>query len=506
MIYHRKRPILYVDDTVEQRYAMRRILEAEGFVVMEAGTGAEAMAMVNESPALAVVDVRLPDISGYDLTRELKRRHVGMPVLQVSASFSNPELRAAGFSGGADAYIAQPVHPSELVSLIKRMLRISEAEESLRFLATVGPHVSASLSLVEATENIRGAMVPQFADRCFVYLGEFPGHDSTFWPDDSTCTRELRGALERIAQEVTPFLELEGPRARRLLLAPLSAQKKGFGAIAFELDAEREYTGTDLVLAVDLANRVGLAMQNCMLYESEQATRAALIQSEKLATAGRMSAAIAHEINNPLEALTNLIYLLEQSPEASPSLKELASSALAEVTRLAHITRQTLGFYRELRAPSTMDLSQSVRDTLELYTTRLNTRQVDLTLELEDGVTIRGIKGEIRQVISNLLVNALEAMEQKGKMMICTRADGTTATLSIADTGPGVPEGLRARIFEPFFTTKQGTGTGLGLWITQTIIEKHGGQIALESRTPGEGHGTTFTLTFPLVKEGLSQS
>src|ERR1700744_1415254 len=107
-----------------------------------------------------------------------------------------------------------------------------------------------------------------------------------------------------------------------------------------------------------------------MLLATEQAARAALIQSEKLATAGRMAAAIAHEVNNPLEALTNLIYLVEASPEATPMIRETASMALGEISRLAHITRQTLGFYRELKAPAILDLSESVMDTLELYRNR----------------------------------------------------------------------------------------------------------------------------------------
>src|ERR1700761_6104899 len=128
MIDYQKRRILYVDDTVEQRYAMRRILETAGFRVVEAGTGKEALAQLSSSLALAVIDVRLPDVGGYDLSRQIKASHPHLPILQVSASFSDPELRASGLSGGADAYIAQPVHPAELTSLVRRMLRTSEAE------------------------------------------------------------------------------------------------------------------------------------------------------------------------------------------------------------------------------------------------------------------------------------------------------------------------------------------------------------------------------------------
>jgi two-component system NtrC family sensor kinase len=493
LIHHKKRPILYVDDTVEQRYAMRRILETEGFAVLEAGTGKEAFALMQQAPALAVVDVRLPDISGYDLSRRLKEMEPYLPILQVSASFSDPDKRAAGFSGGADAYIAQPVHPSELVSLIRRMLRTSEAEESLRFLATIGPRLSSTLSLSEAAENIRTSMSPHFANRCFFYLQAFSGQPASFWPDDETLSPALRTELERESQSKSVTMATS-----RLLIAPLSATQAGFGAIAFQLDKDREYTATDVILAADLANRAGLSLQNCLLFASEQATRSALVQAEKLATAGRMSAAIAHEINNPLEALTNLIYILEQSPEASDNMREIASAALAEVTRLAHITRQTLGFYRELRAPSNLDLSDSVLDTLDIYRKRIESKKIDIVLELTDQVCIRGIKGEIRQVVSNLLVNAMEAMEAHGKLIFKTETQGSKAILSIEDSGPGIPQELQTSIFEPFFTTKQGTGTGLGLWITQTIVEKHEGEIVLTTHT-GANHGTCFKLVFPRI-------
>ena len=138
MIHHRKKSILYVDDTVEQRYAMRRILETEGYSVLEAGSGREALEMVAKSPALAVVDVRLPDIDGYDLTRKIKERAPFLPILQVSASFSDPHLRASGLSGGANAYIAQPVHPSELIALVRRMLQTVKLKNRCVFSLELG--------------------------------------------------------------------------------------------------------------------------------------------------------------------------------------------------------------------------------------------------------------------------------------------------------------------------------------------------------------------------------
>jgi two-component system, NtrC family, sensor kinase len=496
LIHHTQKPILYVDDSVEQRYAMRRILETEGYQVLEAGSGREAMEFLSRDPSLAVVDVRLPDINGYELTRQIKQNLPFLPILQVSASFSDPRLRASGLSGGAEAYIAQPVHPPELIAVVRRLLQTTEAEESLRFLAGFGPKLSVSLSLPEACRSISDAVVPHFADQCIVMLREFPGRQGPYWStpltDDDPRRRIIIAQTE---QRTTKSID------SRFLVASLFTGAGGFGTIAFFLNQEREYTRADEILATDIANRVSLTLQNCMLLATEQAARAALIQSEKLATAGRMAAAIAHEVNNPLEALTNLIYLMEVSPEATPSIREVAATALGEISRLAHITRQTLGFYRELKAPTTLDLSESVIDTLDLYRNRQQEGDVSFQLDLGKGLDIQGIRGEIRQVISNLVVNAMEATGPGGKIMISARRAEDKAVLTIADDGPGIDPLQLAKIFEAFYTTKQGTGTGLGLWISQNIVEKHGGTIEASSRTAAENHGTEFILTFPLYKK-----
>lgn len=492
MIYHNKRPILYVDDTVEQRYAMRRILETEGFAVLEAGTGEQALALMKEHPALAVVDVKLPDINGYELSRRMKEISPHLQLLQVSASFSDPDLRVSGLSGGADAYLAQPVYPTELIILIRRMLRTAEAEESLRFLAGMGPKIGGSLSISDTAESICEALVPRFADRCRIFLEKSPGGPASFYPIARWDDEGLRATMKTQSAITTVCMANS-----RLLLAPLPNGTKSIGLIAFALDQDREYTESDLILARDLANRAALALQNCILFFSEQQTRSALVQSEKLATAGRMGAAIAHEINNPLEALTNLLYIIERSTDATESIRELARSSLTEITRIAHITRRTLGFYRDLRTPTTLNLAQSVSETLQLYKGRFEDKKIAIELQLDEKVQINGIKGEIRQVISNLLMNALEAIETDGKVDLAVFVQGNEAVLSVSDTGPGMNEELVEKIFDPFFTTKQGTGTGLGLWITQTIVEKHAGKIRVSSRPGPVDHGTTFELRFP---------
>jgi signal transduction histidine kinase len=295
-----------------------------------------------------------------------------------------------------------------------------------------------------------------------------------------------------------------------LLLVPLAVGRKQLGTIVFVVDGvDRQYLPQNLALAQDLADRAGLALQNATLYTAQNAAQAALIQSEKLAAAGRLSAAIAHEINNPLESITNLMYLIDTSEEITPTLKGYVQEALSELSRLTHIARQSLGFYRELSGPQKFDLNESVEDTLNIYLKRFNAKHLQVVRKYAPGkLELCAVKGEIRQVISNLLVNAYDALAEEGILTIETAllcsSDGTLdawnrIALRVHDNGPGIPPEIQARIFEPFFTTKQGTGTGLGLWVSDTIVTKHGGTIDVATRTEGPHHGTTFEVILPLV-------
>jgi signal transduction histidine kinase/CheY-like chemotaxis protein len=522
MIQSREREILYVDDTEEQRYAMRRILEGAGYVVHEAGTGAEALRKIRPDILAVILDVKLPDMSGYDVCRRIKSSSAtaAIPVLQVSASFADPTLRAAGLSGGADAYVAQPVHPSELLALVAALIRSRDAEKTLRFQAEASARLTSSLNYEQTLHTIEEVFIPVFADHCFVVLrpqSALPdtepsrstepepahGTDPTL-PTDPDDTKEVPEALFSVALQVsaTGQSRLLNPNT---LIVPLEVGRRRLGALVFVLDGERRlYISSDISLAEDLADRAALALQNASLYSAQRAAQAALVQSEKLAAAGRLSAAIAHEINNPLEAITNLIFLIDTSPETPPTIKAYAQEALSELSRLTHIARQSLGFYRELTGPTNFDLNESLEDTLTIYLKRFQAKGIRVLRSYQPGrLMVTGVKGELRQVISNLLVNALDALPPQGSLYVetCTQAtapeEPVRVVFRVIDDGPGIPPPVLSRIFEPFFTTKQGTGTGLGLWVSDTIVNKHGGTIQVDSHTDPARHGTTFTVTLP---------
>lgn len=228
-------------------------------------------------------------------------------------------------------------------------------------------------------------------------------------------------------------------------------------------------------------------------------TQAALLASEKLAVAGRLAATIAHEIHNPLDAVINLLYLLRQgaTPEETQQFLEMASS---ELDRVAQISRAMLGMYRESRTPMALDLSDLLRSLLLLLEQHFAHAQVTVTTDLEAGTLVTGYPAELRQVFTNLLTNALDASERGGMLHVSARntvsPEAPGVRVVVADTGVGIPEEARHHLFEPFFTTKGEQGTGLGLWVSQGIVQKHGGTIELETRTDDK-HGTEITVFLP---------
>lgn len=224
----------------------------------------------------------------------------------------------------------------------------------------------------------------------------------------------------------------------------------------------------------------------------------ALRTSEKLAVTGRMAATIAHEINNPLEAVMNLLYLIETETDASVGIHNFAMQAQTELDRVAHIARQTLAFYRDSTRPVNVDLREIVDSLLDIYKREIQDKGFVVQVEIEDGLTVHGFSGELRQVFANLIRNAVEAMPAKGTLKIRgqKQLDGKVR-ITVSDSGPGVPASIQERIFEPFFTTKGVNGTGLGLWVTQGIVQKHGGVITVASPANGQAGGAEFTILLP---------
>jgi PAS domain S-box-containing protein len=237
----------------------------------------------------------------------------------------------------------------------------------------------------------------------------------------------------------------------------------------------------------------------------------ALRKTEKLAATGRLAASIAHEINNPLEAITNLLFLLRNFCQLEDPALNYVTMAEHEARRIAEITQQTLRFYRQSTLPARANMSELLDSVLSLYQGRLNTLNIRVERDYDAQMDLFCFAGEIRQVFANLVGNAIDATTAGGRLVVRARRSTNWkypgqkgVRFVVADTGSGMENAVRERVFEAFFTTKEVTGTGLGLWVSHEIILKHRGVVHVRSRTAlqgdggvAKGSGTVFQIFFP---------
>ena len=264
---------------------------------------------------------------------------------------------------------------------------------------------------------------------------------------------------------------------------------------------------TALASENDRLRSISLLQQRAQTAETETAGRLraeeALRHSEKLAATGRLAATVAHEINSPLEAISNAIYLARCS-SPSTEIAGYLRTADEQLARVAQITKQTLGFYRESAAPGIVRLSAVLDELLILYARKLEAKNLSVKKEYRNEFETWGLEGELRQVFANQLANAIYAMPQNGCLTIRIRktkrwnnSQKPGTAVSLVDNGSGISRESLTRIFDPFFTTKQDVGNGLGLWITRDIVTRHGGSIRARSNTRPGSSGTIFTTFLP---------
>ena len=290
---------------------------------------------------------------------------------------------------------------------------------------------------------------------------------------ESEHNRHVLNQGQRVESHPTERMRKDGTRVPVLLtVSPLrNAQGKivGASAIARDISAQRQ---------------------------SEEAIR----RSEKLATAGRLAASVAHEINNPLEAVLNLLYLARNDPGRAEQYLTMAED---EVNRVASLAQQTLGFVKDTNTPTRLNPAKIMYEILLLYSRTLESNRILVSRRYSSSCEIDGYSGELRQLLGNLLVNAVDAMDRGGALQVRVEAgrewsDGREGVrIMMADNGSGIPSESLGRIFEPFYTTKKDAGTGLGLWVSRGIVEKHGGSIRVRSRVNGDRSGTVFSVFLP---------
>jgi PAS domain S-box-containing protein len=267
--------------------------------------------------------------------------------------------------------------------------------------------------------------------------------------------------------------------------------------VEISLSPMQAKTGTVITAAIrDISERKNAEAQirklNAQLEE-------ALRRSDRLATTGRLAASIAHEINNPLEAVTGALFLLAAA-DLEPEQKELVLMAQRELSRLSDISRLTLAPHRDSKTVGVINVSELLEAACTTFATSREKRHVVVVTDFDQHATVRANQNELRQVFTNLISNAFDIMPNGGRLSLSVQQQGSYVDISVGDNGPGIsPDNLK-QIFEPFFTTKGEKGLGLGLWISRNIVKKMRGTLEVTSSVSSEDHGTCFTVTLPLYR------
>ena len=294
-------------------------------------------------------------------------------------------------------------------------------------------------------------------------------------------------AEEMIGRSITTIIppELHDDERRILVTIARGERIEHFETVRMKKSGERIEVSLTISPVKDEQGRVIGAAKIARDITHRKKTERALQLTEKLASVGRLAATVAHELNNPLEAVTNFIFLAQTTEDLPATAKEYLTLADRELERVSHIAQQTLGFYRDTSALTRVDIRASIDDVLRVFEGKLRYKSLKTDLDIEYGLKIEAHHGEVRQVFSNLISNAIDASPKGGVIKVHGKTvvrDGEPwAQIAFADCGCGIPERLRRSIFNPFFTTKSDVGTGLGLWVSKSLVEKHGGRIAFRT-------------------------
>jgi len=490
--------VLLIEDYEEDALLLERFLTRAGYAVegRRVETADELRDTLNNPGAIDLVlaDYTLPSFGARDALAIMQQSGVDVPFIIVSGTIDEVSAVNA-MRAGAHDYVLKghldrllPAIERELADAERRRERIrTEAELRLvqqRFSATFN---QAAVGMAHTSTAGRFQLVNQ---RLAEMLGAPIGRVLSLSLTDFLLPSEREA--ESVELEALASGKRSGYRVERELLrydgSTFPAQ------LTVSLLRHDDDTAPSLLWVVeDISARKAAERET-----SELMTR--LINSERLAAAGRMANTLAHEINNPLEALTNIVYLL-QTHDLPPALQELTAVAARELERVGHITRSTLSFYRKLPG-RTLDLYTMLDEVVQLFSSRAMQEHIDIQARFGEEIQEANYDPALRQVFANLVGNAVESMEGKGgTLRVRARLEGSHAIVLISDTGHGIDRSHLRSVFEPFFTTKGERGTGLGLWVTRGIVLEQGGKLQLRTCTHGAHRGTTVRVVLPIVRQ-----
>ncbi len=485
--------VLLVEDNPDDAFLLERHLRRSGFApeVTRVETTAEMLEVLQQvvAPDVVLADYNLPKFSGPAALQLLKTSGIDIPFIMMSGAVSE-ETAVESMRAGAQDYVSKQ-NLTRLIPALERELKEASARRR-RLAAELALRASEArfhrlveampLSLLISAASGRIFYANGAAERL---LGYAPGDLSTGVVTlDSICPvlGETHGSLTGHAAALEPFETFCTTTAGQAVEVLI-----GVALLNPEADPD------DQQFAAFIAD---LSHQK----KSEEILR----RTEKLAVAGRLAASIAHEINNPLEAITNCLYLLSTA-ELPPDSRTYLQLAQKELDRVTQITVQTLRFYRRSTRPSQTDIHDLIETVAGLFESRMVALQVTILREFGADPIILAHEGEIRQVIVNLIGNAIDALPGGGTIIVRTasvhgwRTGRKGIRITVADDGIGMDAEIHSHLFEPFFSTKGITGAGLGLWVSSEIVEKHQGTLRARSRFATEARrgGTVFTLFLP---------
>ncbi len=489
--------VLLVEDSQEDAMLLERHLKRNGFapIISRVETGGQMLVQlqVPKLPDVVLADYNLPEFSGPAALALLKSLHLDVPFIMLSGAVTE-ETAVSSMRAGAQDYVSKQ-NLARLVPALERELnerasrqREQAAQRALLASENRFDRLVAAMPLGLLISDSDGRIV--YANRSIETMLHYP----------AGLLRTGNSRLESIFSESGPLLASlmsadSSSRQNQLFETPCSIYGGGrLDALVglTVLNPDREFA--ERQVAVFIAD---LTLQK----RSEETLR----RTEKLAVAGRLAAAIAHEINNPLAAMTNCLYLLAQCT-LSDDARRYLDTAQEELNRVSQITVQTLRFHRSSMHPKRTNLHDLIDTVVTLLQSRLTQQGIEIDKRYGPIPVLVIHEGEVRQFIANILSNAIDALPEGGRIVVRTSpvvrglSGQPGVRLTIADNGIGMDDETRSRAFEPFFSTKGLTGTGLGLWISREIVQKQHGHLRMRSRKSSSGRkgGTVVSAFLPL--------
>jgi signal transduction histidine kinase/CheY-like chemotaxis protein len=514
-------PVLVVDDEPGIALLCQRMLTRAGYEVVALTDPREALEwLAHNRASLLVVDIRMPEIDGFEVISRASELQPDLAVL-VMTGFGTLDTAIRALRQGVDGLLLKPFDSSEeLVAAATQALADSQRKRDAARIQALQPLFEVTESLLSETrsESLLELMINAILGHLRCSAAAYYEHSAVEgrFVLRAGQGKQLPEFIIQVDASGSPMLiNSAGPgdpgMQARLTKAEIGAAlfvpivRQSFRGVFFagrDL-GQQGFLQADLDMLQILARQAAAALENARLYDEERSyvrqieeSQAALLQAEKMAAAGRLSASIAHEINNPLQSIQNCLHLAAHEDLEAPKRREYFDMARAEVDRLSVTVQRMLDFYRPGGVtPEALKIGELLQRIIHLTEKQLSERGIAVLTEVPETLPeIVAVSSQLQQVFMNLILNSYDAMPGGGELSITCRAANGGVEVFFQDNGPGVSQEDASSVFEPFFTTKEG-GSGLGLTISYNIIAAHGGSLELAA---DQGKGACFRVFLPI--------